>query len=136
MVAVMLRCAGIELMGVLAAGMTADHVLERLTDGAAVITPGDRSDVVLAVASAGRRSFPSCHRPQWRVQFAHPAIAAWFPACDCGYLSSPRVGTLRHRQRCRVGPRAGDGDVATQDRHRVGADDGPPRGRRRSGWRS
>ncbi|MBL7660681.1 phosphate acetyltransferase, partial [Escherichia coli] len=39
-----------EVMGVLAAGMTADHVLERLTDGMAVITPGDRSDVVLAVA--------------------------------------------------------------------------------------
>jgi phosphate acetyltransferase len=42
------------------AGMTAEHVLERLTEGAAVITPGDRSDVVLAVASAhAAEGFPS-----------------------------------------------------------------------------
>ncbi|MCG5432182.1 phosphate acetyltransferase [Mycobacterium sp. MYCO198283] len=43
---------GREAMGVLVAGMTAEHVLERLTEGATVITPGDRSDVVLAVTSA------------------------------------------------------------------------------------
>ena len=41
-----------EAMDVLVAGMTAEHVLERLTEGVAVITPGDRSDVVLAVVSA------------------------------------------------------------------------------------
>ena len=49
-----------EVMGVMVAGMTADHVLERLTEGIAVITPGDRSDVVLAVASAhAAEGFPS-----------------------------------------------------------------------------
>lgn len=49
-----------EVMGVLVAGMTAEHVVERLTEGAAVITPGDRSDVVLAVASAhAAEGFPS-----------------------------------------------------------------------------
>ena len=49
-----------EAMSVLVAGMTADHVLERLRDGMAVITPGDRSDVVLAVASAhAAEGFPS-----------------------------------------------------------------------------
>jgi phosphate acetyltransferase len=41
-----------EAMSVLVAGMTAEHVLERLHDGMAVITAGDRSDVVLAMASA------------------------------------------------------------------------------------
>ena len=51
---------GREVMGVLVAGMTAEHVLERLTEGVAVITPGDRSDVVLAVASAhAAEGFPS-----------------------------------------------------------------------------
>jgi phosphate acetyltransferase len=51
---------GREAMGVLVAGMTADHVLERLRDGMAVITPGDRSDVVLAAASAhAAEGFPS-----------------------------------------------------------------------------
>jgi phosphate acetyltransferase len=49
-----------EALGVLVAGMTAEHVLERLVDGMAVITPGDRSDVVLAMASAhAAEGFPS-----------------------------------------------------------------------------
>lgn len=49
-----------EVLDVLVAGMTAEHVLERLTEGAAVITPGDRSDVVLAVLSAhAAEGFPS-----------------------------------------------------------------------------
>jgi phosphate acetyltransferase len=49
-----------EVMGVVVAGMTADHVLERLREAAAVVTPGDRSDVVLAVASAhAAEGFPS-----------------------------------------------------------------------------
>ncbi len=47
-------------MDVVVAGMTADHVLERLDEGVAVVTPGDRSDVVLAVASAhAAEGFPS-----------------------------------------------------------------------------
>jgi len=49
-----------EVLNVMVAGMTAEHVLERLTEGAAVITPGDRSDVVLAVSSAhAAEGFPS-----------------------------------------------------------------------------
>ncbi|WP_246231063.1 phosphate acetyltransferase [Mycolicibacterium sediminis] len=49
-----------EALGVLVAGMTAEHVVERLTEGMAVITPGDRSDVVLAIASAhAAEGFPS-----------------------------------------------------------------------------
>jgi phosphate acetyltransferase len=51
---------GREVMGVLVAGMTAEHCLERLSEGVAVITPGDRSDVVLAVTSAhAAAGFPS-----------------------------------------------------------------------------
>ncbi|MCT7658659.1 phosphate acetyltransferase [Mycobacterium deserti] len=49
-----------EALEVLVAGMTAEHVLERLKEGVAVITPGDRSDVVLAVVSAhAAEGFPS-----------------------------------------------------------------------------
>jgi phosphate acetyltransferase len=51
---------GREVTGVLVAGMTAEHLLEQLSDGAVVITSGDRSDVVLAVASAqAAEGFPS-----------------------------------------------------------------------------
>ena len=49
-----------EAMDVLVAGMTAEHVVERLTEGVAVVTPCDRSDVVLAVLSAhAAEGFPS-----------------------------------------------------------------------------
>ena len=67
-----------EVMGVLVAGMTAEHVLERLTDGVAVITPGDRSDVVLAVVSAhAAEGFPSlsCIILNGGLEL-HPSIAA------------------------------------------------------------
>lgn len=67
-----------EVLGVLAAGMTADHVLERLRDGMAVITPGDRSDVVLAVSSAhAAEGFPSLSCIILNGGFElHPSIAA------------------------------------------------------------
>ena len=67
-----------EVMGVLVAGMTAEHVLERLTEGVAVVTPGDRSDVVLAVMSAhAAEGFPSlsCIILNGGLEL-HPAIAA------------------------------------------------------------
>ncbi|MGO8937698.1 MAG: phosphotransacetylase family protein, partial [Mycobacterium sp.] len=69
---------GREVLGVLVAGMTAEHVLERLGAGVVVITPGDRSDVVLAVASAhGAEGFPSLSCIILNGGFElHPSIAA------------------------------------------------------------
>ena len=69
---------GREVMGVAVAGMTADHVLERLRSGVAVVTPGDRSDVVLAVASAhAAQGFPSLSCIILNGGFElHPSIAA------------------------------------------------------------
>lgn len=69
---------GREAMGVVVAGMTAEHVLERLSEGVAVITPGDRSDVVLAVASVhAAEGFPSlsCIILNGGLEL-HPSIAA------------------------------------------------------------
>ena len=92
-----------EAMDVLVAGMTAEHVLERLTEGVAVITPGDRSDVVLAVVSAhAAEGFPSlscvilngglsCIRRSRR----------WWPAWGCGCRSSP-PGSARSKRPSRV----------------------------------
>lgn len=67
-----------EALGVLVAGMTAEHVLERLTEGMAVITPGDRSDVVLAIASAhAAEGFPSLSAIILNGGLPlHPSIAA------------------------------------------------------------
>ncbi|MFP5345975.1 MAG: phosphate acetyltransferase [Actinomycetes bacterium] len=49
-----------EAMGLVVAGMTMPNVLARLFDDAVVITPGDRSDVVLGVFMAHQaQTFPS-----------------------------------------------------------------------------
>ena len=82
-----------EVMGVLVAGMTAEHVLERLTEGVAVITPGDRSDVVLAVVSAhAAEGFPSlsCIILNGGLPL-HPSIAALV------YGPGPAAADHRHR---------------------------------------
>ena len=103
-----------EAMGVLVAGMTAEHVLERLTDGVAVITPGDRSDVVLAVVSAhAAEGFPSlsCIILNGGLEL-HPSIASLvsglglrLPIVATSYgtfetasrVASTRAGSPRHR---------------------------------------
>ena len=67
-----------EAMDVLVAGMTAERVLERLSEGVAVIAAGDRSDVVLALASAhAAEGFPSlsCIILNGGLEL-HPEIAA------------------------------------------------------------
>ncbi|RAV18061.1 phosphate acetyltransferase [Mycolicibacterium sp. GF69] len=67
-----------EAMDLMVAGMTAERVLERLSEGVAVIAAGDRSDVVLALASAhAAEGFPSlsCIILNGGLEL-HPAISA------------------------------------------------------------
>ncbi|MFE6920226.1 phosphate acetyltransferase [Nocardia sp. NPDC057663] len=49
-----------EALRIMVGGMTAEHILERLSDGVVVIAPGDRSDVLLSVVNAHEaEGFPS-----------------------------------------------------------------------------
>ncbi|WP_054812374.1 phosphate acetyltransferase [Nocardia arizonensis] len=49
-----------EALQIMVGGMTAEHILERLSDGMVVIAPGDRSDVLLSVVNAHEAAgFPS-----------------------------------------------------------------------------
>ncbi len=49
-----------EVQGVVVAAMTLPNVLDHLRDGSVVITPGDRTDIILAMLSAHRSdTFPS-----------------------------------------------------------------------------
>ncbi len=49
-----------EALRVMVGGMTAEHILERLTEGTVVIAPADRSDVLLAMVNAHEaEGFPS-----------------------------------------------------------------------------
>ncbi|WAB84171.1 phosphate acetyltransferase [Microcella daejeonensis] len=51
---------GREVLGVVVAGMSMENVLPRLTEGAVVLIPGDRSEVLLAVLMAhASETFPS-----------------------------------------------------------------------------
>ena len=58
--------------------MTIEHLLDRLTDGAVVITPGDRSDVLLGLLIGARRGLPVAggYHPQRRVLPSQPIDAA------------------------------------------------------------
>ncbi|WP_299056007.1 phosphate acetyltransferase [uncultured Nocardioides sp.] len=50
---------GTEVTGVVVAAMTLPHVLDRLVEGAVVVTPGDRPEIVLGVLMAqGSEGFP------------------------------------------------------------------------------
>ncbi len=49
-----------EALDLLVGAMSLEHLLERLTDGAVVITPGDRGDILLGLVSAhAAEGFPS-----------------------------------------------------------------------------
>src|SRR5699024_6740989 len=49
-----------EASSMMVGGMTAEHILERITEGQVVIVPPDRSDALLALVSAhGAEGFPS-----------------------------------------------------------------------------
>jgi len=51
---------GREALDVLVGAMSFEHMLERLSDGAVVLTPGDRTDVILGLLAAqSATSFPS-----------------------------------------------------------------------------
>jgi len=55
-----------EAMHMMVGGMTADRILERLRDGQVVIVPADRTDAVLALASAhNAEGFPSLAGMVW-----------------------------------------------------------------------
>ena len=49
-----------EVLRIMVGGMTAEHILERLTEGVVVIVPADRTDVILALVNANAaEGFPT-----------------------------------------------------------------------------
>ncbi|WP_280407297.1 phosphate acetyltransferase [Nocardia brasiliensis] len=66
-----------EALKIMVGGMTAEHILERLTDGVVVIAPGDRSDVLLSVVNAHEaEGFPSLSGIIMNGgMLPHPAVA-------------------------------------------------------------
>ncbi len=66
-----------EALRVMVGGMTAEHILERLSEGVVVIAPADRSDVLLAMVNAHEaEGFPSLAGIIMNGGISpHPAIA-------------------------------------------------------------
>ena len=118
--------------------MTADHVLERLRDGMAVITPADRSDVVLAVASAhAAEGFPAlaCIILNGGYQL-HASIAALVAGLRLRLpIITTELGTYDAAGAAAAARGRLTATVAAQDRYRTGID-GPLRRYGRPAWRS
>ena len=104
------------------AAMSVEQRAARLTDGAVVVTPGDRSDVLLGLLLAHqRRHLPVArrHHPQRRLPAPsrHRAAdrRARQQACRSSRTDARHVPDRRARS-CRH-PRPPDGRLAAQDRH-------------------
>ena len=92
-------------MGVLVAGMTAEHVLERLTDGVAVITPGRpfRRRAGLVQRPCGRRLSVAGLVILNGGLPLHPAIAALVDGPEAAAADHHHDARyLRHRARGRA----------------------------------
>lgn len=117
-----------EAMGMMVAGMTAEHCLERLEEAMAVITPGDRSDVVLAIASAhAADGFPSlsCIILNGGLPL-HPAIAKLVAglgvrlpivATDSGTYDTARAASAARGRVTATSQRKIDTALALMDEH-------------------
>ncbi|MBJ7289464.1 phosphate acetyltransferase [Williamsia sp.] len=94
-----------EAMSVMVGGMTAEHILERLTDGVAVITPADRSDVLLALVTANAaQGFPKLSgiimnggiRPHPMIESLVEGLKPALPiiSCEQGTYETARAAAL------------------------------------------
>ncbi|WP_328389151.1 phosphate acetyltransferase [Nocardia sp. NBC_00416] len=122
-----------EALGVMVGGMTAEHILERLYDGAVVIAPGDRSDVLLSVVNAHEaESFPSLAGIIMNGGLLpHPAVARLItglrprlPILTTGLGTYDTAG-VAHRTRGRLSahnPRKVDTALALMETHVDAAD--------------
>lgn len=122
-----------EALGVMVGGMTAEHILERLFDGAVVIAPGDRSDVLLSVVNAHEaESFPSLAGIVMNGGLLpHPAIARLITGLKPRLpilttdLGTYETAGVAHRTRGRMSahnPRKVDTALALMETHVDAAD--------------
>ncbi|GAA3722110.1 phosphate acetyltransferase [Gordonia hankookensis] len=102
-----------EALKVMVGGMTVEHILERLTDGTVVITPADRSDVLLALVNANTaQGFPRLSgiilngglRPHPMIQALVSGLRPTLPIISCEQGTYETARTAAHtRGRVAVG---------------------------------
>ncbi|ROZ98519.1 phosphate acetyltransferase [Gordonia sp. OPL2] len=100
-----------EALKVMVGGMTVEHILERLTDGTVVITPADRSDVLLALVNANTaQGFPRLAgiilngglRPHPMIQALVAGLKPTLPIISCEQGTYETARTAAHT-RGRIG---------------------------------
>ncbi|GAC67546.1 phosphate acetyltransferase [Gordonia soli] len=100
-----------EALKVMVGGMTVEHILERLTDGTVVITPADRSDVLLALVNANTaQGFPRLSglilngglRPHPMIEALVEGLRPTLPIITCPQGTYETARTAAHT-RGRVG---------------------------------
>ncbi|MDY6810958.1 MAG: phosphate acetyltransferase, partial [Actinomycetota bacterium] len=117
-----------EALNVMAGGMTVEHILERLSDGMVVITPADRSDVLLALVNANTaQSFPRLSgiilngglRPHPMIEALVKGLKPTLPIIACGHGTYETARTAAHtRGRVRRDSvRKIDAALALMERH-------------------
>ncbi|WP_078315153.1 phosphate acetyltransferase [Mycobacterium sp. D16Q16] len=122
-----------EATSFMVAGMTAEHCLERLQEGQAVIFPADRSDVLLAVASAHvAEGFPSLSaiilngglKLHPRIADLVDGIGLRLPiiATDSGTFETASAAAHARGRVTAASARKIDTALALMDRHVDGAD--------------
>ncbi|AZG47497.1 phosphate acetyltransferase [Gordonia insulae] len=117
-----------EALKVMVGGMTVEHILERLTDGTVVITPADRSDVLLALVNANTaQGFPRLSgiilngglRPHPMIDALVSGLKPTLPIISCEQGTYETARTAAHtRGRVGVGSaRKIDAALALMEEH-------------------
>lgn len=117
-----------EALRVMVGGMTVEHILERLTDSTVVITPADRSDVLLSLVNANSaQGFPRLSgiilngglRPHPMIEALVKGLRPTLPIITCEQGTYETARTAAHT-RGRVGlgsARKIDAAFALMERH-------------------
>ena len=117
-----------EALRVMVGGMTVEHILERITDSTVVITPADRSDVLLALVNANvAHGFPRLTgiilngglRPHPMIDSLVKGMRATLPiiACEQGTYETARTSAHTRGQVSRFSARKIEAAIAMMEKH-------------------
>ncbi len=117
-----------EALRVMVGGMTVEHILERITDGTVVITPADRSDVLLSLVNANvAQGFPRLTgiilngglRPHLMIDSLVKGLRATLPiiACEQGTYETARTAAHTRGQVSRFSARKIEAAIAMMEKH-------------------
>ena len=117
-----------EALRVMVGGMTVEHILERITDSTVVITPADRSDVLLSLVNANvAHGFPRLTgiilngglRPHPMIDSLVKGLRSTLPiiACEQGTYETARTAAHTRGRVSRLSARKIEAAITLLERH-------------------